>query len=311
MNLEQEFETEKQSFNLYYQEKIRPVLEPLEKRRKHYFVIFIFLCFFILLWFVNIFLGLIGFEEGNIVDIGILPCFAVLGLCWPLFSYYKRHKEILLPLIADFFGDFSYEYQPNIQKDVLEKSLILKLSDKFQIDDAFIGKYKDVDVNILEYNTFKKRILTNRTEDYQKDKHGILFWAAMNKHFTGQTIVVKDKGIFNKMNIYKGMKPVKIESTIFEKKFEVYSTDQIEARYILTTVMVECMLKLKKDFSKIEYSFFENHILINIETKKNMFECNSFFTSMLNRQQIDKIFTEFYLIFSIVNTLRLNENKLL
>jgi hypothetical protein len=138
---------------------------------------------------------------------------------------------------------------------------------------------------------------------------GIIFYSQMNKNFKGQTIIVKDKGFLNRFTIYKNLKRVGLEAVEFEKLFEVYSDDQIEARYLLTTVMLEYLMELRNKFKQFELSFFDNHVLINIITKRNMFECNSFFTSLINKKRIDKTIEELYLLFSIIDTLRINQEK--
>jgi hypothetical protein len=107
------------------------------------------------------------------------------------------------------------------------------------------------------------------------------------------------------------MAKVGLESIEFEEKYEVYSDSQIEARYILTPVMLEYMMELKKSLPKTEYSFFDNRLFMNIRIKENYFEASNFFTPITSRKNIQKIFTELYLLFSIVETLKLNQQRLL
>ena len=78
----------------------------------------------------------------------------------------------------------------------------------------------------------------------------------MNKKFKGQTIVIKDRGWLNKLTHFKNLQRVGLESPEFEKAYEVYSEDQIEARYLLTAVMLEYMLRAKKNYPAITFSFF-------------------------------------------------------
>ena len=98
--------------------------------------------------------------------------------------------------------------------------------------------------------------------------NGIIFYASKNKNFKGQTIIVKDKGFLNKPVSYNKLKRVGLESIEFEKSYEVFSDNQIEARYLLTTVALGYLIELKRKFDKVEISFFDNHVFINIKTKK-------------------------------------------
>lgn len=311
------YQAQKNKFIAYYQQNIVPALMPLEKIRKKYLQIFIAICICIMVWvsYVIINLRTIFNPENSSSDMltGLLPCLLILLLCFPMFSYYKRSKENLLPLVAGFFGKFDYIYQPNLSEEMLQKSRIVKEYDKLTTDDSFNGLYDNLPVMITEYTCYKYQQPTKERPQasYKKQSHGIFFLAKMNKKFDGQTIVVKDKGILNKLAHYKNLAKVGLESTEFEAKYEVYSDNQIEARYILTPVMLEYMLALKASFTQTEYSFFDNHLFMNIEIKKNYFEASNFFQSILNQKNIEKIFTELYLLFSIVQTLQLSQQKLL
>ena len=317
MHKKQEFFTAKQSFDIYYNNEIRPKLEELEKTRKKYLKVFCMLCIFVTSWIVYIiknFKNLENLPQG----IEFISCILVLIACLPMLSYYIKTKSSLLYLLANFFGEFSYNYNYQNQENILEKSKIFDKNNIMKTDDEFCGTYKNVSLCIREYTLYKRVNNQTGTNNYfanevinksNKMYNGIIFYASMNKKFKGQTIIVKDKGFLNKLVSYNKLKRVGLESTEFEKSYEVYSDDQIEARFLLTSVMLEYLIKLKRKFNKIELSFFDNHVFINIKTKKNMFECSSFFTTIINKKRIEKVFEELYLIISIVDTLRINQDK--
>ena len=100
-----------------------------------------------------------------------------------------------------------------------------------------------------------------------------------------------------------------MEDSKFEKIFEVYSDSQIEARYLLTTAFMERILKLRDLFGgkSIQFRFKENTLLIAIATRQNMFEAHSFFRSNINKNKIDRVFEQFYMVFSIIKILKLNQ----
>ena len=64
---------------------------------------------------------------------------------------------------------------------------------------------------------------------------------AMNKTFKGTTIIKRDRG--KVANFFRskmsGLESVKLEDPKFEKLFDVYGNDQIEARYLLTPSFME------------------------------------------------------------------------
>lgn len=317
MKTNSQYIAEKQKFDDYYAQEILPTLQAIEKTRKKYFRWFMFLCIIVLAWIAYIVMSFRerisgASEHGSALD--VFMCIMALVVCLPMFLYYKKSKESVLPLIINYFGNFQYGYKSELSPALLEASRIMPQYDKLDTDDTFSGMYEDLAVSLSEY-TIKKQVKTKKDNEtryiYVKAGHGIIFQSQMNKKFEGQTIVVKDKGILNTFIRYKGFNRVGLESSEFEKEYEVFSDNQIEARYILTAAMIEYMLLLKQLFKNISYSFFDNQVLINIEIKENFFECSSFFTSVVNKKRIDNIFNQLYQLFAIIRTLQLNQKKLL
>ena len=70
--------------------------------------------------------------------------------------------------------------------------------------------------------------------------------AGFQKDFQGHTTVLRNS-LF-KLS-FSGSR-VKLENPDFEKTFDVYSTDQIEARYLLSPSMMERLLALDREFNK-------------------------------------------------------------
>ena len=308
-----------EKFDVYYREKIISVLQKQEKIRIKYLSILICLIAGIIIW--CLLLGAKWREEIfsnaeniSIFDWKVLPCFVILLICFPMFSYYKKSKENILPLIINFFGNFSYDYQHQISDSQLEKSKIIKPYAYIKTDDCFNGEFESIPITITEFTRYEQETYKeNEVKKVRavKKEHGILFSAKMNKNFEGQTIIIKDKGLLNKFTHYKNLQRVGLESPEFEKAYEVYSDNQIEARYILTTVMLEYLLELKQIFPKTEMSFFDEKVLLKINIKENLFECSSFFSSILNQKRIEKIFKQFYLLFTIIKIMRLNQEHML
>jgi hypothetical protein len=135
----------------------------------------------------------------------------------------------------------------------------------------------------------------------------------MNKPFIGKTIVKADAGIIGNLfgGMFEKLQKVKLEDPIFEKKFEVYSSDQIEARYLLSTSFMDRLLQLSKlfDNAKIQCSFFENTLFMMIPSNKNYFEMSSIFVPATFEEDINTIMEEMNLIFQIIDILKLNEKN--
>jgi hypothetical protein len=127
-------------------------------------------------------------------------------------------------------------------------------------------------------------------ENYRKDKDGkksyytvfkgLFFTADFHKDFKGKTYVLTDfaerfMGGIGKMlqrNNFTRPDLVKMENPVFEKQYVVYGSDQIEARYIITPVMMETMLEINKMFKNVQFSFVNSRIYIAIPMRKALFE---------------------------------------
>ena len=99
-------------------------------------------------------------------------------------------------------------------------------------------------------------------------------------NFNSHTIVQQDRGkVANWLTKDpKATQKVELENTYFEQAFEVFSTDQVLARYILTPVMMEQILALytmfmkKADAQSFECEFIDNTAIFLISYKANLIE---------------------------------------
>lgn len=103
---------------------------------------------------------------------------------------------------------------------------------------------------------------------------------------------------------------VKLEDPVFSKKFNVYSSDQVEARYLVTTAFMERLLNIKTAFDTkhIKCAFFdENRLMISLPTNKNVFEIGETCTSLQNPKSINCLYNELISILKLIEYFKLNE----
>lgn len=303
----------KNNFDAYYNEKLLPILSASDSKRRLYFLMFLILIGMGLLFYPAIIAKLMQTDwQENDTSIGVilgLSCLAIMVLCGPMYVYKQKVKPQIMPDFANFFGSFMYQYEGKIDDFILFKSDLFGKFNQSIGDDFFTGVYDGVKISIAEE---KLKFLQKDFRNFDMSKNvfeGICILFEMNKNFKGRTVVLKDRKLLNAFNKISGLQNVKLEDLRFEKYFEVYSDDQIEARYLLTTGFMERMLKLRDLYEgkSIQFSFNQNTLLLAIPTKQNMFEANSFFRSNINKKKIDLVFDQFYTIFSIVKLLKLNQ----
>ena len=325
LNHTPEYATQKNLFDAYYETTLKPILKQNDNIRRRYL-----LSFTLLLLMVSVFYPYLLYQLlcGTIPSqyIGLILCASgvlTILMCGPIYFYKKKVKPQIMPDFANFFGDFTYTFEGKVNDEVLRASELFGKYDIIVGDDFFSGVYDGVHISIgeqklkqIRYEAVEQNIFSGENNRTVKRREkcifsGICILFEMNKNFKGRTIVLKDKGALgNALTRIKGLQNVRLEDSRFEKVFEVYSDDQVEARYLLTTAFMERMLKLRDlyDGKAIQFCFNRNKLLLSIPTKQNMFEANSFFCSNLNKKKIDLVFEQFYTIFSIVNLLKLNQH---
>ena len=152
----------------------------------------------------------------------------------------------------------------------------------------------------LRYRTRNKKNSSTRTVF-----HGQLLVIDYHQSFLGETVIKRDRGVFNRL-----MKPggrfqrVGIASPRFEKAFEAWSTDQVEARALLDPLVLERFEELDRIFdgAKLRAAFSGGRLYVAMETgdKLNM---GSMFKNLESPARVEAILKEFDLIFDLIDVL--------
>ncbi len=143
---------------------------------------------------------------------------------------------------------------------------------------------------------------------------GILLVADFNKSFQYKTVVLPDTAERFLGKLGQSLQAwnrthgelVKLEDPEFEREFAVYSEDQIEARYILSTNLMQRLVQFrKKSGREISVSFVNQSIYMAIAYDRDLFEPNLFACTM-NFKPIQNYYENLQLIISIIDELKLN-----
>ncbi len=164
----------------------------------------------------------------------------------------------------------------------------------------------NVGIKLMEANMTK-----NRGKNTIIVFKGIFIELDMNKNFSGNTIIMTESGKVGNWLAHnvKSLKRARLEDPVFEKQFEVYSNNQVEARYLLTPSFMERLLELVKlyDTSDVQCSFYENKLLIMIDSGREHFVMSSIFHPVTFVEEIKSILSEMSLIFQIIEVLKLDQ----
>lgn len=118
-------------------------------------------------------------------------------------------------------------------------------------------------------------------------------------------IVVKEH-ITNKNNLDK----MNLEDLKFNDLFVSYSTSQVEGRYLVTPAFMERLLNLKTAFGtkNVKCSFYNDRLMIAIETNKDLFEIGEMHKSLNDNKLANKMYDQISSIYHLIDYFKLDQN---
>jgi predicted membrane channel-forming protein YqfA (hemolysin III family) len=255
-----------------------------------------------------------------VIGVAILVAAAVFGVKWARDkTFYADFKTQVIERIVKFISpDLVYEPKNHVGSDSFERSRIfLKTVDRFSGDDMVRGKIDKTQIWFSEVKAEYKTTTTdskgNRKTTWHTIFKGLFFIADFNKHFQTSTVVLPNRlgksalaGFFNKMNLARKEKLVKMEDPDFNKHFVVYGEDQIEARYVLSTALLKRITDFREKHPNALYlSFVNSFLYVAIAYTKDLFE-PSYFKKLTNFDLVKTFYEEIHLAVNIVEELNLN-----
>lgn len=136
---------------------------------------------------------------------------------------------------------------------------------------------------------------------------GVVFVADFHKDFEGRTYLYNsrltraDKMRLKRKDAYQ----IELEDPVFNKAFKTLTTEDIEARYILSANLMERMVTFKnRAHGPVRMVFADSKMYILTETNKNLFE--SQFWRSNDEKALRQIYEEFMTYFEIIEEFTLN-----
>ena len=241
-----------------------------------------------------------------------IPFFAFFGIGYISVTKGKLAEEFkneILTKQMESIDEVKYHANDSISlSEFYESNIYHNRIDRYSGEDLFEGKKDKTTYKFSEILAEEKHTTTDskgRTKTtWVTIFNGIMMIADFNKIIKSETRVIqRSESFFNKW--FKNKTKVELESPEFEKMFETYSQDQVEARYILTPSMMERILKLQKSMgSKVHLSFNGSKVYIAISNSYNFFEAD--LDQPINSEQIERIFGEIRECIEIIDILDLN-----
>jgi len=187
-----------------------------------------------------------GSDRGDVFDLVMLiGVAAIAGYAWAAWklgeAYRGLYKERVLPRIAAGFGRLSWRpAQPPLAE--FRRHRLFPDWDDAAAEDEIFGDYRGLPLSIIELKLTK-----GSGKDERTVFDGLTAAVTLPRGLAGTTVVIPDRGMFgNLAERLRGgpCEPVRLEDPTFEKAYEVYASDQISARALLTPAFMERFMVL-------------------------------------------------------------------
>lgn len=301
-------------FDRFYEREVRPWLDEEERHRRalvaRYWRVLLpsalgAVVFYVVLMFaVPATIRIWPFYLAVTVIIG-------LGLGYPIYQWSDKFNAELARRI---FGFFDYGYSPRAPSDVLtafSRIGILPSYNRETCSDYVSGRVDDVGFEIVEANLVQRS--RNRKNETTETTvfHGLLARFDFPKPFKARTLVLADRGaIFNALGGLFGFDGrVRLEDPRFESAFEVYSPDQIEARFLLTPAFMERLLALKARVDcPLCAAFDQGQLWLAIDGRREYFPRFSVWRDLRGTDQVHRLLRDIHLIGDMARILQLDSD---
>lgn len=237
---------------------------------------------------------------------GFAFMFAYLWYESPTVGYITHSRKVLVDLVLGYFGSgFVFDEGGSAPVTKLEGSLIMPTSNRSQVHGQVSGRYKGIDLSIydLSLETGGKNSSTLFT--------GLFAVLEVHKRFDGVTIITKDgPGLFGQSpRKFQGLERVELESQEFEDKYDVYSTSQIEARYLLPPDIMESIVELSNaSGNPVQLSFVGQRLFIAMPQTRRLFSKSSVFKTALDTEDVHRFLHQMRSILNIIDLLKLDHS---
>ncbi len=248
------------------------------------------------------------FTNDVIITFFVFVFFAVFACA---FAYTKLAgvgesvKLATLTAIADAIG---VKYSPSLMFDPpalgrLQGMKLIGGYDRSKFEDWFSGTYDDASFDLYEAHLESETRDSKGRTSYSTVFRGQIIRLTFPRKFVGRTIVRRDAGIFNVFGGDEGMQRVGLGDSTFEKAFEVYSTDQIEARFLVHPVLMERLIALEESFrgKQLRCAFEWGDLLIAVEGG-NLFEPGDLFKPLPDPARARRIVDEIGKVMGVMDS---------
>jgi hypothetical protein len=324
-------------FQLFAKAEFEEDIENMETSRKTNKSMFI-----VQVIFAFLFMGtMIFFTSGGYQKIGSISIFKLVGILigvcvlasfafllfhkmknkGKVFGDYTQFKKKVYSKTVNYINpDFEYAENGHITlPEFLHSGMFTEKQYSINGSDQIAGIFNGVPFQTCNLSVEYRPQLRNEKEPNDSVFNGNYFVARFNKNFNYPIYIFPKKGIFGDFNdndiatyLDGSRKKIELEDPDFDKQFTVYCDDQIMARYVLTSAMMERLKSINTRNKGNLYIAINNRniVIATNETTKSgeIGNVRNALFKKLDLKVLHSLYEELYANIEIINTLKLNIN---
>ena len=261
--------------------------------------------------------------------VGVL-LFMGIGYARAHSGYRDRYKEqVIRPIIGHFDAGLTYSPDRSITRGDFDAADLFRQDiDRFRGEDLVEGQVGETRIRFSEVHAQDRQQRgsgKNRRTEWVTVFKGLFVIVDFPKQFRGRTVVLPDTAqrllgglgqTLQSMNFTRGQL-VKLEDPEFERLFVVHGDDQVEARYLLSTSLMQRIVDFRKKYQHDIYlSFAHSQLHMALPSSRNLLEppqllqLLSYGRSSASEQavlsRIGEYVTDLKMVLGIVEDLNLN-----
>lgn len=227
----------------------------------------------------------------------------------------QYRKEVVAKSVSELGGGLTYNPENGISMIDFSNSgfPMFAKPDRYASYGAIKGQIGKTDF------IFSEVLAESITEDGHNNRQytelfrGVFFIADLRKQISSATIIYPDAMKYFKRLLFPnygngGFKKVGLEDVRFEKYFEVFGTDQVEARYLLSPALMSRIVGFKqKTKMQMQFSFIGNKVYFGLfySAGKGLYK-PPLFTSVYNQKPLRNYIASLKFMIDIVKELNVN-----
>ena len=298
----------RRNFYAKYQQTIVPCVQKYEKERK---IKLAFACTAAtILSILGLFclLGLfVAKGDSDVIEASLKGTTLFFCLAWGEWYMIKKGfedkiKEKIMPTVCSCFEHLIWSNKSDYRMQDYVSSYVIPSYTSSSSDDIFRGVHKNINFEVVELELIRGSG-KNRTTIFD----GVIIKFDMNKDFSSHTLITPDTLLHQVPT--SELRHTTLEDVQFEKKFDVFTNDEVEARYLITPTFMERLKAMKTAFKadKIRCAFYGNLLLVALSTKKDLFSLCSLVKPIDDTQQYFQMYEEIVSIVKLIDHFKLDQ----